>query len=161
MNSLRGCRTDGSEGRTLRCHSPSNARRRPPGPEPGFRGIAPSTRPRSARSTCNRFGGVTAQRGHATVCAGTSSDLWQSVPRLRNEEPGRWAKNRGSRSSWLSTAARSCRIDSAPPGRFQCFCSLFTRALTSPTSDSTKLLVVGNPSRRYRGYAMRSRLFPQ
>jgi hypothetical protein len=59
-----------------------------------------------------------------------------------------WAKSRSSRPSSLNTAAPSCRIDSAPSGRVQCFCFPFTRVANSPASDSTRPHVVGGPARR-------------
>jgi hypothetical protein len=51
-----------------------------------------------------------------------------------------------SRGAPGRAAARSCKIASAPSGRFQYVCRLLTRALNSPTSDSTRLLVIGRPS---------------
>jgi hypothetical protein len=77
--------------------------------------------------------------GHAAVCAAA---LFPGSRFVRNGLPARLANSRLTRSAARTTAARHCRIDSAPGGRTQSFGWLVTRALPSPTNDATRLRVV-------------------
>ena len=74
-----------------------------------------------------------------------ASALFDDIgPRLS----GSPAMARASRSSSLNTAARTWRMASAAAPRLYHLSQPLTRALNSPTNDSTQLLVTGKPKRR-------------
>ena len=93
--------------------------------------------------------------------------------RLDRGRPFRWScGGRGAARSFPEVTAPTARPRSAPPPAVAgspppppavpvLLLALLTRALNSPTSDSTRLLVIGSPSRRYRGYSIRPCVVPQ